>query len=177
MASQTSPPIADPGQADPLDQLRDIHLPAPIESWPPAIGWWLMGALALIGILYGFYLIYRFWQRNGYRREALIKLEQIKNQFAEDKTGYLYECNLLLKRVALTHYERSDVAHLTGEAWVSFLDRTADTKEFSMGEGQVLVYGQYANDAVFDLDALHDISKHWIGKHRALTEINLRNAA
>ena len=102
MASQTPPPISDPGQTDPLAQLRDIHLPAPIDSWPPAIGWWILGALALIGMFYGMYFIYRIWQKNAYRREALVKLEHIKSQFSDDKTGYLNECNQLLKRVALT---------------------------------------------------------------------------
>lgn len=177
MASQTPPPMTDPGQADPLDQLRDIHLPAPIESWPPAIGWWLLGAMALLGILYGLYLIYRLWQRNAYRREALIELEKIKHQFTDDKTGYLHACNHLLKRVALTHYERSEVAHLTGENWVAFLDTTADTKEFSMGEGQVFIHGQYANDTSYNLDALHNISKHWIEKHKTAANDSRRTIA
>ena len=37
--------------ADPLAQLRDIHLPGPVESWPPAIGWWILLAIILLLVL------------------------------------------------------------------------------------------------------------------------------
>ena len=33
--------------ANPLDQLRDIHLPEPISWWPLAPGWWLLIIIAL----------------------------------------------------------------------------------------------------------------------------------
>ncbi|MDG1442244.1 MAG: DUF4381 domain-containing protein [Pseudomonadales bacterium] len=172
MASQIPTPSGDPTQTDPLAQLRDIQFPAPIDSWPPAIGWWLLGALAFIGIVYGIYTVYRLWQKNAYRREALIELEHLRSQFSADKTGYLIGCNQLLKRVALTHFARNEVAPLSGENWVSFLDKTADTKEFSMGEGQALIHGQYASEISYNLELLHDISKHWIAKHRAVQHVS-----
>ena len=40
-----------PAQPDPLAELRDIHLPGPIEVWPPALGWWLVAILLSCALL------------------------------------------------------------------------------------------------------------------------------
>ena len=37
--------------AEPLADLRDIHLPQPISWWPPAPGWWILLGLLLVSIL------------------------------------------------------------------------------------------------------------------------------
>ena len=56
---------------DLLAQLADIHLPEPVSFWPPAIGWWILAALALV------LLIILFRKFASYRRSAnlLIRLE------------------------------------------------------------------------------------------------------
>jgi hypothetical protein len=38
---------------DPLAQLRDWHLPDPIQWWPPAPGWWISAAVFLALLLLG----------------------------------------------------------------------------------------------------------------------------
>jgi len=58
-------------QANPLDQLRDIHLPEAVSWWPLAPGWWLLMVLTcllLVGLLI---CLYRRHQSNRYRRQAI----------------------------------------------------------------------------------------------------------
>ena len=31
-----------PNAPDPLQDLRDVHMPDPISWWPPAFGWWMI---------------------------------------------------------------------------------------------------------------------------------------
>ncbi|MEX2365260.1 MAG: DUF4381 family protein [Pseudohongiellaceae bacterium] len=60
---------------DPLSELADIHLPAAVSFWPPAIGWWILLALLLTG---GFLLL-RQWLKYAMTRKkqasALRELE------------------------------------------------------------------------------------------------------
>ena len=38
-------------QSDPLQQLRDVHLPPDPSWWPPAPGWWILAAVIAVIIL------------------------------------------------------------------------------------------------------------------------------
>lgn len=151
---------------DPLADLRDIHLPPDIETWPPAPGWWILAALALLGLLWAGRFAYQAWQKSAYRREARRQLKHLFETHQHDQQAFLLDYNSLLKRVALTTYPREDVANLTGEAWVSFLDRTGQTHEFTMGPGQVLIDGQYAPVTAVDVERLHDLGQTWIKSHQ-----------
>jgi hypothetical protein len=167
-----NPAMPNSQQLDPLAQLHDIRLPAPIESWPPAFGWWLLGLLALAAVAGLSYSLWRYWRRQRYRREANTELQTIyaAYQDSRDQQAYLRAYSDLLKRVALTHYPRHRVAALTGQAWVDFLDSTGRSLEFSMGAGQVLVQAPYQNQVEVQIDvaALQRLGSHWIKHHAAL---------
>jgi len=163
--------LAPPAQTDPLANLRDIHIPGAIDPWPPAIGWWLLAAAALIAISYGIYRVFKWWKSNQYRREGTRALKYLMENHASEKQ-YLRDYSDLLKRIALSAYARESVANLTGEAWVSFLDRSTGTQEFSMGEGQILIQGNYELNPSVDVDKLHRLGLYWIKKHRKLVTMN-----
>ena len=154
-------------QTDPLAALRDIHMPQFLDIWPPAIGWWLLVALVLALLIYAGYRLYQSWRSNRYRREAINELKQLRVDYQShgDDARYIADFQTLLKRVALTHYPREDVARLTGESWVAFLDRTARSREFTMGKGQTLVDANYLPEPEVDIGALHDLGRHWIKHH------------
>ena len=94
-------------------------------------------------------------------------------QHHQDNRLYLTDYSALLKRVALTAYPRSDVASLTGEAWVAFLDRTLNSNDFSMGSGQALIASHYEPDVNCDPGALHQLGTQWIKHHKPLTAANM----
>ena len=153
---------------NPLDELRDIHLPNMPGIWPPAIGWWFLIICASIVVSLIVFWAYNFWRNNRYRREALRELNQLLTDYSRERCAshYISRLQNLLKRIALTRYQRSDVANLTGEAWVAFLDQTSGSHDFVMGEGQVLIDGQYIKDPKFDVNELHKCSMKWIKRHR-----------
>ncbi|MBD3646229.1 MAG: DUF4381 domain-containing protein [Pseudomonadales bacterium] len=170
MSQQAMPNQAIPN-GDPLAQLRDIHMPPPVDSWPPAPGWWVLAALAVAAVILLAYLAWRHWRANRYRREALRELDALYEQYREglSPADWLVRYEALLKRVALTRYPREAVASLTGVAWVDFLDKSLGSQEFSMGAGQALIEGLYRPSATPDVDALHRLGRAWIRKHSDIT--------
>ena len=160
---------------DPLAALRDIHLPVAPETWPPAIGWWLvlLATLLVFGYLISYLL--KLWREKKYRREAAAHLATlvVEWQQSNDNLRFLNQLQSLLKQVALTRYGRDAVASLTGESWVSFLDRTGGTREFTMGDGQILIDGHYQSNANIDPVRLTELCQLWIKNHNDLpTDIN-----
>jgi len=158
--------MTDAAMPDPLAELRDIHLPPAIESWPPAFGWWLLATMSLIAIFFALKYLLGLRNKNAYRREAKKTLDRLFRASEHDQQAFLLSYNSLLKRVALTAYPRDQVANLTGEAWVAFLDLTGETHEFTMGPGQILVDGQYAPVTTVDVEHLFNLGQKWIKNHR-----------
>jgi len=167
--AQAAPAQPNPmGQMDPLAELRNIHFPDPVSGFPTAPGWWLLAILVLVGTYFLLRWLIRYWRSNRYRRVGTKQLNAIFKQFEfdEDPKQYLARFSELLKRLALTVYPREAVASLTGEEWVAFLDRSAGSKAFSMGPGQVLMYSPYEREANFDVQELHQLGLNWIRRHR-----------
>ncbi|MDH3347463.1 MAG: DUF4381 domain-containing protein [Desulfobulbaceae bacterium] len=149
---------------DPLAQLRPLHSPDPITWWPPAPGWWLL--VLVIGTLIGLIV----WQlrRTKLKRAALLELKQIRAMqvSGEEKIRSL---SLLLKRYVLAIYPGKEVASLTGESWLRFLDQRLGqpSKPFQKGVGQVFGIGLYGPKIECDLDQLCGLVSQWIKKNRS----------
>ena len=164
MSTQDSLPA--PAQ---LSELRAIQLPPPIEVGLPAPGWWLLALLLLIGLgacLLG--LLHR-WRASRYRREAKAELAALLStwQTHQDHQAHLEALQDLLKRVALSCFPRAQVASLTGEAWVAFLDQSSAGRDFRMGAGEILIDGGYLPRAATEaeLRGLHQAVLRWVNRH------------
>ncbi len=160
--------------ADPLAQLRDIHLPADIGWFPPAPGWWLLGLLLLAALVFGLWRVWILYKAKAYRREALRELNALHSdwQHTSNPQQYLSGVNQLLKRVALRSFPRQTVASLSGPAWLEFLDqhwRKPPTQCF--GENPLLSRLYALQSASIEdplaADALNKLASEWIAQHRA----------
>lgn len=171
MAGIPAQPSQQPGimqQAmDPLAQLRDIHQPAMIDMWPMAPGWWILAGLFLVALLWLACLAIRKWRSNRYRREAILVLNQLLEDWQQhgDDHAYLASLQQLLKRVALTCFDREQVASLTGEAWLQFLDHSSGSHDFSMGDMEVLIDGNYRHEVTVNVTSLQGFALQWIRRH------------
>lgn len=142
-----------------FSQLRDIHMPPPVSWWPPAPGWWLVLALLLITALITYWLVRRH-KGNSWRREALAELAHLQG---DSEVTMVAQLSVLLRRVAISRYPQAEVASLTGEAWLAFLDETlGEGTPFQSGAGRVLLSGPYATTADVDATALHALAERWI---------------
>lgn len=143
-----------------LSQLRDIHLPAPISWWPPALGWWILAAL-IVAVLIGLFVWSRRRQRDGWRRSALAELARLRQQYAVHPTTahhIISELSVLLRRVAISCFPRAEVAMLSGEKWLAFLDRNMSKgATFQSESGRLLAVAPYLPHAAITPDALHTL--------------------
>ncbi len=155
-----------PAEQQPLP-LKDIHLPEPVSWWPLAPGWW--GLVILIPVLAGLFFLGRTLYRRGeLRREARKALQKIETQYKADQDDrqLVTDLSTLLRRIALSYSPRTDVASLTDDAWLCFLDRgiakSSFKDAFSTGAGRVLVDAPYKPTVNINSAELLKISAAWI---------------
>lgn len=150
-----------------LQQLRDIHLPDTIGVWPPAIGWWVL-AIISIALLYATITFsLRKYRTLAPRRQALKELQQLEARYDSNQSQQtLRELSALLKRVALAYYPRHQVAKLSDDAWLQFLDRTGKEVNFKTGPANALVKHRYQPDSAQSTPAaigeIFNTCKQWI---------------
>jgi Domain of unknown function (DUF4381) len=83
-----------------ISQLKELSLPAPVSYAPQTWGWWVLLALLVVLALIVGVRRYGQWRRDQYRREALVRLAQLRGR--SDDLNALRELPELLKRVALS---------------------------------------------------------------------------
>jgi len=152
-----------PSVPDPLQELRDVHLPDPISWWPPAVGWWMV-IVALVMMVSLVLWARASRQRTRPRRVALAQLEQVKQRYAvqADDQWAISEVSHLLRRYALAVFSRSKVAGLSGQSWLQFLDTTGHTNQFSEGPGRSLRSGPYQSHGSTAVSDLLPLVERWI---------------
>ncbi len=136
---------------NPLEQLRDIHLPVSVSIWPPAPGWWLLVLLVIILLISGFWVYRRFICPNV-RKQALEELTQLNQRLADElnfgkgSIQFYIDISILVRRIAISIFGSKQVAGLAGEPWLKFLDETSKTTFFTAGNGRLLISAPYSNN-------------------------------
>ncbi len=176
--------------------LKDIHLPTPISWWPLAPGWWmlLIGSFLIISALFFARKLYRSKQL---KRDIKTEIETIKQQFqqSQNKSQLAKSLSMLLRRASISYYPKetfsgTNVAGLTGEHWLSFLDRTSpkstgkssEQNPFQSDAGKILLNAPYLHDDSennsknnkldFDALTLINICESWLlSKHKSARKL------
>lgn len=153
-------------------QLRDIHLPSPPSSWPPAPGWWLLAVLVIALVFFATRWIVQRARERRWRRRVQLELDRIAaTQAATPDTGRLTtDLSRLLRRTCLML--EPGAAALHGDAWLDFLDRQlpasrAADAPFRNGPGRALIDAPYRRSSdpaatISDSNALLDLARHWL---------------
>jgi hypothetical protein len=152
---------------NPLAQLKDIHLPAPVGWWPLAPGWYMLLGLILILTIVVVYQIYK-WHRNALaKKKALLLLNEYQKQYEQNQNGVLTSALIseLLRRVALVYYPRELVASMEGEQWLKFLNETSKKTDFNSVK-ELLLYAPFKSGETTDLKPLFHVAKLWIQQRR-----------
>lgn len=132
---------------DPLElPLRDIHLPESVAFWPLAYGWWILVfmIIAMIALTVFFYLRTR---RNRLSAITMARHEcsRINNEYQEhnDALRLVKQVSILMRRLSISLFPRTQVASLTGDEWLRFLDEQIPGPVFIAAKGSVLIDAPY----------------------------------
>jgi hypothetical protein len=146
-----------------LGDFNEVVSPEAISWWPQTVGWaWVGLGLLLLAGYYGWKRL-GHWYRNRYRGEAINKLRQLP-----DSGNTAVEVNRLLKLTALATFSREQVASLSGQQWVNFLNAQCPEPVFDSVQSELLALATYTGQPV-TADAgraLLQASLTWIEQHK-----------
>lgn len=147
-----------------IDELRDIHLPAPplvaLTEWE---GWWLLTvALLILAVILGCWVRRHAGRRR--LRAAQRELARLAASHARDgdATQFTRGLSQLLRRYAQTCFPAAGVEGLSGADWLSFLDAHGGAGEFATGAGAVLEWRPYRGQGEIDAAPLIALVRRWL---------------
>lgn len=147
--------------------IHDIHLPAAVSAWPPAIGWWLLAVILCLVALIIFKLVQlkkHYKAPPAYKKIALREMQLLETRFKNDEasTEYLREVSGLLRRIALSYLPRESVAGLTGAQWIEQLNKLSGETVFTAELSALLINAPYQKNISFDKNELLLSCKRWV---------------
>ena len=154
-------------QADLLQQLRDVHLPADPSSWPPAIGWWMLAILLSAGLV----MLVRWLVARIRRQQPLKQARHLYDTLYSnyqlglvDPQEFLHQANELLKRLMIHGLGKDEARKANDTDWLLMLDAVAGHNQFSDGPGQALGNQRFSANAQADVDKLNPLLQRFFKK-------------
>ena len=145
-------------ESDPLQQLRDVHLPPEPAAWPPAFGWWLLAVLTVIALVWLIRKAIIAYQKRAPIRSAKTLLTDMYDAYNAGHLSaveFLHQANELLKRLLVRAFGRSEYARMSGQVWLRELDRVSASQDFTRGSGQVLGEARFSPEPDVDVEQLN----------------------
>ena len=140
--------------------LRDLHLPDATGIWPLATGWWIVIGIVLVLTAIWSWQMWTAYREGALRRHALRQLDRLYASFKKDGNAVAFgnDVSELLRRTMLAYAPRKEVAGLTGQAWLDWLDDDLPIPQFAGAAGRGLLELPYrhpqADLSGFDIDEL-----------------------
>lgn len=156
-----------------LVDLHDIVVPEPVSWMPATTAWYVLAAAVVVGLVWAFIVERRRYRANRYRREALARMDAIDAALTDpaQRPEALASLPTITKQVVLAFSPREEVARLSGEPWLAYLDSTYEDDAFSNGPGRLLpriAYGSSESRAripAAEVDELSAMLRAWIKGH------------
>lgn len=144
-------------QNNPLDHLKDIHLPDAVSWWPLAWPWWILSILLITAIT----LLICFYIKNKWRKQVVAELN---SYITLNDLEFAQACNRLLKQVALNKIGR-ECCNYHGIKWLNYLDAQVKSPIFLP---KLENFSKWLDDpnANVDRHALSQACEKWIRKVR-----------
>ncbi|RHW76985.1 DUF4381 domain-containing protein [Colwellia sp. RSH04] len=148
--------------------LEKIVEPPPPEaiSWlPQTIGWKITFVILFFYLCFKVIAEYKKYKRNAYRRNALAWLKQ----YQSDEEWYYRQLPVLLRKTAITAYDRTKITSLTGSDWDSWLDSQCKETDFTASCSMVLHQLAFAPEFNLSSQEKQILLQHvstWIKHHR-----------
>jgi hypothetical protein len=141
--------------------LKPLHLPEAPELWPLPWGYWAVLATVIITVLLVIWLT-RHYKRKGRAKKTAIKL--IETHSGSSPSSAIE----IVRQAALSYFPREDIAKLSGEQWLAFLDSQLDRPRFKTNylQWQQALYHKVVNSngtrsEEVDQDLVDDCL-HWV---------------
>lgn len=156
--------------AELLAQLADIHLPEPVSFWPPAIGWWILAAIALLLLVLAVRRLAAMRRQQKICQYAVAELQRCYDAFSQAdpalveqaRLDYVNQFNTVVRRVALVHYPQSNVASLDGAQWVDFIRQKGESSLMTEEIAAALQFGRFQKRCDVDVDAMQRFGQQWV---------------
>ena len=157
-----------------LAGLKEISLPEPVVYTPQTFAWYIIFGVVLLLLVWLIFRWIRRWQANAFRRHSLARLNAMAREIenGENSVNFLTQIPVLVKWTVLQICPREEVARLSGEKWLTFLDKSYGGEDFSSGPGRLLPELAYGNQARLksipsrDLQKLLALLRRWIRRFR-----------
>ena len=116
------------------------------------------------------YLMFKLYQR--LTRKTALKaakkhFKSLRQNEQLTKQEQLVALSSLMRRTAVSLYPRTDVASLTGEDWLNFLDKSIANRGFNSDTGWLLTDALYSQSVDTQyLGALYNLCETWLNSQK-----------
>lgn len=144
-----------------LDQLEPVACPPDIGFWPPAIGWWMLLAMAALLLALWIYRLILRHRRLQFKRDAQTLFDALPD---DPGSELIFRTNEILKRAALQAQpvKKSEITQAFGQQWIELMHELNPAHPLPESCARALGDGGY--DAVQDFNAgqLKAAAKEWV---------------